>query len=165
MKKSVSSLSRIEFHTDSPSATEKLGEQIGKLLRPGDSLRLSGNLGAGKTCLARGIACGWGALETASSPTFTLVNEYHRADGTRLFHVDGYRLANIDDAVSTGLEDVVLTGQIMIVEWPERVAELLPVDCLLVELTDTGGSTRRLTITANGSQSQRLVDALTGANS
>jgi tRNA threonylcarbamoyladenosine biosynthesis protein TsaE len=165
MKKTVSSLSRIELQTESPAATEALGERIGSLLRPGDILCLSGNLGAGKTCLARGIARGWGALETASSPTFALINEYHLPDGSRLFHVDGYRLANVDDAISTGLEDAVLAGQIIVIEWPERVADLLPADNLLIKLTDMGEASRHLTITSGGPQSQRLVDALAGANS
>ena len=165
MKKTVSSPPRIELHTSSPAETEALGNRIGKLLRSGDILRLSGNLGAGKTCLARGIARGWGALETASSPTFALINEYDRPDGSRLYHVDGYRLAGVDDAVSTGLEDALAAGQFVVIEWPERVAALLPADSLLIELSDTGESTRQLIITAGGAASQRLVDALSDANS
>ena len=139
--------------------------RIGQLLRRGDTLRLSGNLGSGKTCLARGLARGWGALETASSPTFALINEYHRSDGAQLFHADGYRLGGVDDAISTGLEDALAAGQIVVIEWPERLAELLPADSLLIELENIGESTRRLIITAGGPQSRRLLDALADTNS
>ena len=164
MKKLKLSASSIELHSDSPAATEALGEQIGRLLRPSDTLRLSGNLGAGKTCLARGITRGWGAVETASSPTFALINEYHRPDGARLYHVDGYRLSGMADAVSTGLEDALDSGQIVVIEWPEHISDLLPDDSLLVELTDTGKTTRHIVISAGGKLSQRLVDAFAGLN-
>lgn len=165
MTKLRSSAARLQFRTGSPDETQALGEKIGRLLRPGDTVLLRGNLGAGKTCLARGIARGWGAVERASSPTFALINEYHRPDRSQLFHVDAYRLSGTMDAVSTGLEDAVDAGQILVIEWPERVADLLPEDNLLIELAEIGESSRYVVISAGGAQSQRLFRALADMNS
>src|SRR5687767_4578803 len=94
--------------SDSPADTERLGERLGALLDAGDLLCLSGTLGAGKTRLVRGLARGWGAQEHATSPTFTLVNEYTRPndEGLRFYHVDCYRMESIVDAISTGIEDL-----------------------------------------------------------
>src|SRR5512139_2454379 len=107
----------VVISTDSPEQTEEFGESVGALLLPGDLICLSGDLGAGKTCLVRGIGRGWGALERPTSPTFTLVNEYHRhADARRLVHVDCYRLEDVRDAWSTGLEDLLESNEMIVIE-------------------------------------------------
>src|SRR5512139_771414 len=88
----------ITLVTHSPEATEALGERLGVRLLPGDVIALSGELGAGKTCFVRGLARGWGAMERPTSPTFTLINLYHRqADAVQMAHVDCYRLENARD--------------------------------------------------------------------
>jgi len=146
------------FVTHSPDETEALGEQLGRLLKPGDCVCLSGNLGVGKTCLVRGVARGWGAIERPSSPTFTLINQYHRADGARLFHVDCYRMSGIADAVSSGLEDALDQGGVTLIEWAERIRELLPPDAIWVGLEDQGETRRAIQLSATGDQvSNRLA--------
>ncbi len=82
----------LDFFSRSPEQTRRLGARLGAVLRPGDVICLQGDLGAGKTTFVQGVAQGWGSLDSVSSPTFVIVNEYRRADGDLLFHMDAYRL-------------------------------------------------------------------------
>ncbi len=144
--------------THSPSETEQLGERIGARLQGGDVLCLSGTLGAGKTCLVRGLARGWGALERPTSPTFTLINQYQRAeDSQRFYHVDCYRLAGIADAWTTGLEDLFDPSSVMAIEWPERILDILPAERLWIEIQDQGDTSRRFTLAAWGHRALALL--------
>lgn len=143
--------------TASVEETEQLGARLGALLQPGDVLCLSGPLGAGKTALARGLARGWGAQERATSPTFTLINEYRRAGGgPRFYHMDAYRLAGAADAATTGVEDMLDSGGVLVIEWPERIAPILPPDCLWITLDPTDENSRTLTLSAPGAAADRL---------
>ena len=147
--------------TDSATATERLGERLGKHLLSGDILCLSGDLGAGKTCLTRGLARGWGALERPTSPTFTLINEYQRAgDRQRFFHVDCYRLANAEDAWTTGLEDVFDAAGVVVIEWPERIQGALPAERLWVQIHNVGDNERKFTVHATGERATELLSVV-----
>lgn len=147
--------------SESPQETERLGERLGAALRPGDVLCLSGELGAGKTCLTRGLARGWGADARVTSPTFTLINEYRRpGDGLRFHHVDAYRLLSADDALTTGLDDVLDAPGVVAIEWPERIAPALPEDCLWVSLEAGAPGHRTLTFRAAGPRGAALLAAL-----
>jgi len=151
----------MQIISKSPEDTERIGMTLGALLQAGDLVCLSGELGAGKTCLARGIARGWGAREHATSPTFALINLYHReVDAQRLYHVDAYRLRGAADAVTTGLEDVLESEDVVIIEWPERIRAILPAEYLWVSLIDSGGSERALIVSAHGVRASALLDAL-----
>lgn len=143
--------------THSPADTETLGQKIGARLRPGDLLALSGELGAGKTCFVRGLARGWGAAERPTSPTFTLINQYHGPDGRLMYHVDCYRLENANDAWSTGLEDVLASGEIVVLEWPERIAEILPGERVWVSIESPGEDERELRFSAVGPRAEELL--------
>ncbi len=129
--------------------TTRLGASIARQLRPGDLLVLSGELGAGKTFLARAIArgLGVGAEERVTSPTFTLIHEHETAKGT-LLHVDLYRLLDSPASLATevarlGLYDRRREGAILLVEWGERaIPELGGDTALVVELTARGGTKR-----------------------
>lgn len=152
-----------EITTASPAETETLGRRLGSLLRAGDIVSLYGDLGAGKTCLTRGLAAGWGASEAATSPTFTLVNEYHRGDGTYFYHADCYRLDSAADAISAGLTDLLDTRDgVLVIEWSDRIAGLLPPERLDITLRDTGGDSRILVFTPAGARAESLVAALFG---
>ncbi len=147
--------------TQSPEETERFGERLGALLASGDLLCLSGELGTGKTCLARGLARGWGALERPTSPTFTLINEYRRAaDGERFYHMDSYRLSGAAEAQTTGVEDVLDAPGVLVVEWPERIEGILPAERLWIDIRDEGGSSRSFALTATGERAAALVEAL-----
>jgi tRNA threonylcarbamoyl adenosine modification protein YjeE len=122
------------------AATGRLGARIAGRLRPGDLVALSGELGAGKTTLARAILTSLGMAESVPSPTFTLVQSYETAALT-ISHYDLYRLKSAREMDELGLEDALEQGAAL-VEWPERAAARLPVDRLTVELSAHGDGRR-----------------------
>ena len=126
-----------------PETLAAFGAAIAAQLRPGDWLALSGELGAGKTTLARGILAGLGWAAEVPSPTFTLVQPYDPPD-VRLpvWHVDLYRIDDPADADALGLFE---TDAALLVEWPERLGHRLPRTALGLHLDGAGGATRRLT--------------------
>lgn len=129
----------ITFKTTSPEQTEKFGYELAKSLCGGDVIALTGDLGAGKTCLTRGIAQGLGSTSHVSSPTFTIVNEY---EGGRLmlFHFDTYRLSGPDDFLMSGLDEYFYRGGICVIEWSDIIDELLPEDTMKITITGDGNT-------------------------
>ena len=110
------------FISHSPAETESLGERWGRAAQPGLVIGLSGDLGAGKTQLVKGIARGLGIPARVHSPTFTLVNEYG-GGRLRLFHLDLYRLETHRQMVSAGLEEFLQPDGVTVIEWAERLEE------------------------------------------
>jgi tRNA threonylcarbamoyladenosine biosynthesis protein TsaE len=149
----------LEFLSHSPEQTQRLGVRLGELLKPADLLCLAGDLGSGKTTLAQGIARGWGALDPVTSPTFTLINEYRRADRARLFHVDAFRLSGAQEAFTLGLDELLDGHGPVVVEWPERILTLLPPERLWIELSWVDESRRNLQFKATGHAYDRLLRA------
>ena len=129
--------------TRSARETEALGRQLAALLVPGDVLALHGDLGAGKTHLVRGLCAGLGLdPETVSSPTFTIIQEY---DGpVPVFHMDAYRLKHADELLDLGFDDYLAAAGICVIEWPERVANLLPSGTRHLCVEHGGGDVRHL---------------------
>ncbi len=126
-------------------AVEALGRELSARVEVGDVIALSGDLGAGKTTLARGLLAGLGLAGEAPSPTFTLVQTYEPPD-VRLpvWHVDLYRLDDPDEAAELGLDEARDNG-ILVIEWPERLGEDLPADALWLRLEGAGTDSRCLT--------------------
>ncbi len=147
----------LEFLSHSPEQTRRLGVRIGEMLQPGDLICLAGDLGAGKTTLARGIARGWGSLDPVTSPTFILINEYRRADLAKMYHFDAFRLKDASDAVALGLLDIMENDGPLIIEWPERVAEILPDERWWVSLRWVDESRRGMHIQVNGPRYVQLL--------
>jgi tRNA threonylcarbamoyladenosine biosynthesis protein TsaE len=148
----------LDFVSNSLEQTVRLGVRLGELLEPGDLVCLSGELGAGKTVLARGIGRGWGASQRVTSPTFTLVNQYPRLrDGCLLYHVDGYRLESAGDIATVGIEDLLDGSGAMMIEWPERLETLLPPDRLWIEMSYVNETRRSLRFSAEGKRSAELL--------
>ena len=134
----------MEFITNSPEETEAVGMALGKRLTPGAVIAYQGDLGAGKTAFTRGVACGLGAKESVTSPTYTIVNEY-LSGKYPLFHFDMYRLASSDDLFDIGWEDYLDRGGICAVEWSENVADAME-DPVFVTIEKTGEDSRRITV-------------------
>jgi len=146
---------RIRLHNAEDTA--ELGSKLAAALKGGDVLALSGELGAGKTTLVRALAEALGVdMDGVSSPTFVLVNEYPNQNGPDLVHVDAYRAASAEDLESSGL-DLSLSnpGSVVVIEWAERVAELLPADTLFVTLSHAEGGGRLAEIRAPRSWQSR----------
>jgi len=147
----------------SAAQTEQLGAALGACLQRGDVLCLVGDLGAGKTAFARGVAAGWRSATAVTSPTFVLIHEHERAeDVMRLHHIDAYRLARLEDAAMLGLEDIFASDSAVIIEWADRIAPLLPSDHLWIEFAfaQDDEQARLLTFSAHGERSANLLHAL-----
>ncbi len=146
----------LTVHTHSPEETEDLGRTLGARLRAGDVVALSGELGAGKTVLTRGIAEGAGAHGYIVSPTFTLIREYHGP--VTVYHVDLYRLdvaAQLDDL---GLDELLDGGGIVVIEWAEKALTLLPPDHLWIELRFLGDDQdREIVMVPRGDRAARIA--------
>ncbi len=150
----------LEFISHSAEQTVRLGYRLGESLRPGDVICLYGELGAGKTTFARGLGKGWGAVPAVTSPTFTLVHEHTRAaDDLRLYHVDAYRLAGAPDGLSFGLDELLLDNNPLLLEWPERVADLRPAERLDIFFAFHDDERRHITLEAQGATYVELLEA------
>lgn len=149
--------SSLEFLSHSVEQTQRLGVRLGEVLRPGDVVCLAGDLGSGKTTLAQGIARGWGAIDGATSPTFLLINEYRRADSARLYHVDAFRLGGPEEAEAIGMRELFEAKGPVLIEWPEKVAETLPEECMWIKLHWIDDSRRGMHIEAVGPRYQGLL--------
>jgi len=152
----------LELGSASEEDTRKLGERLGQLLRRGDIVLLSGDLGTGKTCLTQGIGRGLACQGQVNSPSFVLMNEYEGRE--RLYHVDLYRIEDVEELDDLGLWDYAEKG-VLVIEWPERGAELLPGDGLVIELRagDLGPRSRSLRFTPRGPRGEELVESLGAA--
>jgi tRNA threonylcarbamoyladenosine biosynthesis protein TsaE len=137
------------FSTSSAEETQAVGRRIGEGLRPGDAVLLMGPLGAGKTCLVRGIAAAVGVAPVAvHSPSFTLVNEYAGRDDLRVVHGDGYRLADDAPLDDVGLEEAQAEGAIVLVEWPRGFIPSEPDHTWRVEIAIDSEDRRTIRVTA-----------------
>ena len=134
----------MEFLTNSPEETEKVGCALGNILSSGAVIAYRGDLGAGKTAFTRGLARGLGYSEPVTSPTYTIVNEY-LGGRLPLFHFDMYRLTSSDDLWDIGWEDYLDRGGICAVEWSENVADAME-DAITVCIEKTGDNSRRIII-------------------
>jgi len=139
-------VSRREIVTQSMEETIAQGREIGARLKPPLLILLSGDLGAGKTTLTKGIVSGIGAAaeEDVTSPTFTLVHKYER--GARVYHIDLYRIADLHDLDTLGLEDVFTENAIVIVEWPDRLKLRTDWPVLRISLEHVSEGSRRVVI-------------------
>src|SRR3989442_10482294 len=127
--------------------TERLGERLGRAARPNDVFALSGELGTGKTVLARGVAIGLGIdASEISSPTFIIMRE-HGGGRLPFFHIDLYRLEGVDLA-NTGWEECLDAGGVTVIEWPDRAGPLLPDDRLDAKLEHIADTNRRIIVPA-----------------
>jgi tRNA threonylcarbamoyladenosine biosynthesis protein TsaE len=123
----------LRVRSKTPAETVAVGEALAPLLRPRDAVVLTGELGAGKTTLVKGVARGLGIEDAIVSPTFTLIKEY--AGRLDVAHVDVYRLERVQDVVDLGLDELGTGEDLLLVEWGDVIEELLPPERLRVELT------------------------------
>jgi tRNA threonylcarbamoyladenosine biosynthesis protein TsaE len=137
---------RRELVTHSSEQTLEFGRDIGARLKPPVLILLSGELGAGKTMLTKGIVSGLGAAEEdqVTSPTFTLVHKY--ADAATVYHVDLYRVGGFHDLESLGLEDFLTEQAIVIIEWPENFTLRTDWPIVRIHLEHVSEDTRKISI-------------------
>jgi tRNA threonylcarbamoyladenosine biosynthesis protein TsaE len=148
----------VNLHTATPGATRKIGERIGRMLRPGDVVLLSGDLGAGKTVLAQGIGRGLGVTDPIKSSSFVIMNEYDGAS-LRLYHADLYRLEDPEQVAELALDELAANG-VLVIEWPERAPNELPEDHLALHLAYDGARCREIVVNAHGERYEVIAARL-----
>ena len=151
----------LHFKSSSPEETFRLGRAIGAMAEPGDVILLSGPLGAGKTCLAQGIAKGIGVEESPSSPSYVLVREFKGR--MPFYHMDLYRL-EFEEIAELGIEDYLSGKGVCVIEWAEKAGPLMPKERLSVNLSYRGELERGLEVIPEGGRyeliSQRISEVI-----
>jgi tRNA threonylcarbamoyladenosine biosynthesis protein TsaE len=128
------------FHSKNREETEQFALEYAKTLRPYDIVLLDGEMGAGKTAFAKGVAKGLGIEEEVTSPTYAYMNDY---DGV-LFHYDCYRIESVEQAERLGLADYFDMGGICLIEWSQNIAQLLPKTCKRVRIIKVNENERTI---------------------
>lgn len=146
------------IRTASAEETIELGERLGRLLKPGDVIALTGDLGAGKTTLTRGIAQGMGVQADIHSPTFTLIHEH--PGPVPLYHIDLYRLSSVQEAEFIGIGEYIYGDGVTIIEWAETIESLLPPERLDIQLRMTGDTERELVLSTESQRIAKVIEAL-----
>lgn len=142
-----------EFKTYSPEETYKLGTALGKILRRGDAVCLTGDLGAGKTAFTKGIAAALDIKGHITSPTFTIVNEYNSE--IPLYHFDVYRISDSEEMFGIGFEEYLYGNGIVVIEWANMIEDILPGEYISVDIKkclEEGGDTRAIKIVFLGNR-------------
>jgi tRNA threonylcarbamoyladenosine biosynthesis protein TsaE len=150
---------QLAISSRSVQETQRLGQRVGELAQAGDVLALEGELGAGKTNFAQGLAKGLGVTEVVNSPTFILANEY-LSGRIPLYHIDAYRVQDASEARGFGLDDYLLGDGVTVVEWADRVNEALPEDTLVVRLEYVGENERSIRLIPMGPRASLIATAL-----
>jgi tRNA threonylcarbamoyladenosine biosynthesis protein TsaE len=147
----------LTFVAGSVAETIALGERLGTELAPGDFIALTGELGSGKTHFARGVAVGLGVDPAipVTSPTYTLVNHY--CGRFELYHFDLYRLAGDQDVADLGFEEYFYGAGVSIVEWAERLRDLLPEDRLTISFRYLDDDSRSISLEPHGARYEEIV--------
>lgn len=150
----------ITVFTNSSTETIELGARLGRLLEPGDFVALEGELGAGKTQFAKGVAAG---LEVdpatpVTSPTYTILNIYQGR--LPLYHFDLYRLESPEDVENLGFDEYFTGAGACLVEWPERLGEEIPSQVVTVTFAHAGGDGRKISFSATGARAVALLSEL-----
>jgi tRNA threonylcarbamoyladenosine biosynthesis protein TsaE len=136
----------LEFETHSPEETIAVGLQLAQKLKPGDIVCLSGDLGAGKTHFTKGIAQSFGIPhDEVSSPTYSIIQVYGK-NQLRVYHIDAYRLTSEQEALDIGLDEILSGKDIFVVEWPERIKDLIGSEYWSVKMKHIGNTLRHIQI-------------------
>ena len=157
-----SSCRQLTLRTSSADETRAVAAVVATVLESGDAIVLTGELGAGKTCFVQGAAAELGVERRVTSPTFTLMRDYH-GDRHHIVHVDVYRLNHMQDFVELGQEALLGPEQVTFVEWGDTVEPLLPGDRLEVELLLGDGDDERVVhLRGHGTWAGRIADLVSG---
>lgn len=145
--------------------TLNLGKRLGRILKGGDIICLKGDLGAGKTVLAKGMGEALGIVEAMTSPTFTFMQEYHgfaQGEPIRLIHMDLYRLKHPEEVEVIGVEDAFQENSICLIEWPEIARDYLPGDSLELCIEGSGEEPRKISFQSCSRTWEGRLQSITG---
>jgi len=155
----------LKLISDSREQTLEMGRLIGAILERGDVVALIGELGSGKTCFTQGLAKGLGVEENVPvvSPTFTLINEY--PGKIPLIHLDVYRLSGPRDLEDMGYEEYFEGGGIIVIEWAEKIRDILPAKTLFVGMRYIDENTREMILEGPGDKIRKIEELLKAGGS
>ena len=139
--------------TNSANETLEIGKKMAPYLNKGDVIVLLGDLGAGKTLFVSGLLDFYNKKEEASSPTFTIVNEYDLKDDLKLFHFDVYRLESSDEFLAIGGDEFFEKG-ICVIEWGDKISDVIPKDALIIKIENDVDDINKRTICFNSSSNK-----------
>ncbi|HOM01492.1 MAG TPA: tRNA (adenosine(37)-N6)-threonylcarbamoyltransferase complex ATPase subunit type 1 TsaE [Acetivibrio sp.] len=151
-----------EIRTCSQQDTIEFGKRLGKLLKKGDVVCIAGDLGTGKTVLTNGIAWALGINEYITSPTFTIVNEYHREDAS-LYHFDVYRISDPEEMFEIGFEEYLYNGGVVVIEWADLIKSILPEENIWITIEkdlESGVEVRKIRVEFNGERYREYEEKL-----
>ena len=151
-------MTTLACRTQDEQETIALGRRLGELLRPGDVIALTGELGAGKTTLTKGIARGAGVETEIASPTFTLIHE-HRGR-VAFYHVDLYRIESQDMIPDLGLDEYLYGMGVTVIEWSERMGASLPETALSIRLSAADDTDRDIEFSASSARWGQAIEEL-----
>lgn len=142
------------------SQLEELAEKLGGLVKPGDIICMTGDLGAGKTTFTQAFAKGLSVEDYVTSPTFTIINEYHGR--IPLYHFDVYRLNHISEMEDLGYEEYFYGRGVCVIEWASLIEEVLPKDRLWIEIKVTGVESRSICFYSTNQYYDDMIKELLG---
>jgi len=149
----------LKLHSKSDNETIKYGIKMGELLKSDQIILLSGELGAGKTKLVKGVAEGLGIKDEVNSPTFTLIHEYQGR--IPLFHMDLYRLKEEEELYDIGFEEYLERDGAVIIEWPELALNLMPSDAIFINIEVSSKDSRIFYISSREKKNNNIIEGLT----
>lgn len=144
--------------SDSEQKTCDLGYKLGTLLKKGDVVCLTGDLGAGKTALSKAVAKGLEVKECVTSPTFTIIHEYEGR--LPLYHFDVYRIGEIEEMEDLGYEEYFYGEGVCLIEWASKIEELIPKEHLWIDIKRIDENTRELEIYGANNRFQEMIEEL-----
>jgi tRNA threonylcarbamoyladenosine biosynthesis protein TsaE len=148
----------VVFVSGSEEETISLGRRIGRLLAAGDVVAIMGELGAGKSVIARGICEGLGIKQRTRSPSFSFVNHYRGP--VDVYHVDLYRVEGTRDLTTLGLEEMLFGDNVTLIEWAEKLGHMLPPAALEILIETAGEDKRRIIIKGEGEPREKLLSEI-----
>lgn len=142
-------IENLKIISRSEADTAKLAQDLAAELPRGTVIALYGDLGAGKTVFSRAFAKAIGVMETVSSPTYTIIQEYLLADGGYFYHLDLYRIKNSRDALAFAVDEYLNdSNSYALLEWPERIEDILPPGTLVINIKHISDTEREITVSA-----------------
>ncbi len=148
---------KLDCISHSEQQTQRLGLRLGTLVTPGSVVLLEGTMGAGKTVFAQGVALGLEVKEQVTSPSYTLIKEYH-SGRMPLFHIDLYRVNSSDSLWNLGLEEYLEGDGVCVIEWARKVRDFLPESWLLINIEIMTDTKRTLHFESEGDHFQKILN-------
>lgn len=142
--------------SENEDQTLSLGKKIGRSLSRGDVVAIRGELGAGKSVIARGICEGLGIAQRTRSPSFTFMNRYRGP--IDVYHIDLYRIERMGELATLGWEEMLYSDAITLIEWADKLGSLLPPASLDISIEITGEETRRIALKANAERHEGIIE-------